>query len=137
MVEDDTQTVSETVQILQPDTLDVRKGEINTLNKYIGYKLEETTVPSGYNKAADIEFEVVATYDKTLDPVELTGLEVKEGTAFTVDKAAGTLTTDVINRPGFAFPTTGGMGTTVIYTLGAILALGSGVVFVTRKRMNK
>ena len=43
LVEDDTQTVSETVQILQSDTLDVRKGEINTVNKYVGYKLQETT----------------------------------------------------------------------------------------------
>ncbi len=43
LVENDTQTVSETVQILQPDTLDVRKGEINTVNKYVGYKLQETT----------------------------------------------------------------------------------------------
>ena len=43
LVEDDTETVSETVQILQPDTLDVRKGEINTVNKYVGYKLQETT----------------------------------------------------------------------------------------------
>ena len=39
----DTQVVSETVHILRPDTIDVRKGEINTSNKYDGYKLSELT----------------------------------------------------------------------------------------------
>ena len=40
------------------------------------YKLLETTVPNGYNKAADIIFYVEATYDDTKDPVVLTDLVV-------------------------------------------------------------
>ena len=34
----------ETVQVLEPDTLDVDKDEINTVDKYKGYKLEKITV---------------------------------------------------------------------------------------------
>ncbi|MCI8699937.1 MAG: hypothetical protein HFJ47_01175, partial [Clostridia bacterium] len=37
-VEEDTQTVKETVQILQPNTIQVNQEEINTTNKYPGYK---------------------------------------------------------------------------------------------------
>ena len=39
-VEDDTQVITQTVQILQPDILTVDKSSINTEDKYYGYKLE-------------------------------------------------------------------------------------------------
>ena len=45
----DTQTVTQTVQVLQPDTLTVDKTEINTTNKYNGYELQgtdPTTIPN-------------------------------------------------------------------------------------------
>ena len=38
----DTQTVSKTVQILEPDNLTVNKEEINTVNKYTGYRFDKT-----------------------------------------------------------------------------------------------
>ena len=40
--EGDTQTEYKTVQILQPDTLNVDKSKINLVDKYVGYKLEKT-----------------------------------------------------------------------------------------------
>ena len=42
LVSEDTQVVTEVVQLLQPDVLDVNKGDINTLDKYYGYRLKET-----------------------------------------------------------------------------------------------
>ena len=33
-------------------------------------------------------------------------------------------------------PITGGIGTTIFYLIGAILVIGAGVVFVTRRRMH-
>ena len=45
-----------------------------------------------------------------------------------------TLTTDA-NVRGNILPETGGMGTTVLTTMGLILVLGAGVLFVTRRRM--
>ena len=41
-VDTDTQTVTKTVQVLEPNTLTVDKNKINTTNKYYGYKLEKT-----------------------------------------------------------------------------------------------
>ncbi len=41
-VEADTQTVPQTVQVLQPDTLTVDKNAINTTDKYTGYKFDKT-----------------------------------------------------------------------------------------------
>ena len=56
VVSGDTQTETNTVQILQPDTLTVNKDKINTSNKYVGYKLakievntEEKDIPSIVN----------------------------------------------------------------------------------------
>ena len=41
-VDTDTQTVTKTVQVLEPNTLTVDKSKINTTDKYYGYKLEKT-----------------------------------------------------------------------------------------------
>lgn len=114
------------------------------------YKLEETQVPEGYNKAADIIFEVVATYDETKNPAELTGLEVvdedgepissytdTEEAIFIVSLREGKVTTAVENLPGVVLPSTGGIGTTLFYVLGAVLVLGSVILIVTKKRMGE
>ena len=39
-----------------------------------------------------------------------------------------------MNQAGTTLPETGGVGTTLIYVVGAILVLGAGVVLVTKKR---
>ena len=51
-VDNDTQVVTETKQVLESDTLTVKKGEINVTNKYVGYKFEKTnpeTIPNSIN----------------------------------------------------------------------------------------
>ena len=51
-VANDTQVVKETKQVLESDTLTVKKGEINVTNKYVGYKFEKTnpeTIPNSIN----------------------------------------------------------------------------------------
>ena len=40
------------------------------------------------------------------------------------------------NTKGLELPSTGGIGTTLFYIIGAILVLGAGIVLVTRRRMN-
>ena len=48
-VENDTQVVKQTKQVLESDTLTVEKGKINVTNKYVGYKFEKTnpeTIPN-------------------------------------------------------------------------------------------
>lgn len=104
------------------------------------YKLEESTVPAGYNKLADIEFTVTSVKDdagKTLtsiNGVAVTG-KVNLGTQEAdVDMAAGSLTTTVVNKSGSTLPSTGGMGTTILYVVGAALVVFAGVGLVLRRR---
>ena len=114
------------------------------------YKLVETTVPAGYNKAADIEIKVSATYDTTADEPKLKTLEVTPDTAgFTVTTTAASatdtthITTDgiivgkVLNQKGSFLPSTGGIGTTIFYVTGAVLALGAGILLITKRRMRR
>ena len=42
----------------------------------------------------------------------------------------------IVNKKGVELPSTGGIGTTIFYIIGAILVIGAGVVLVTRRRMN-
>lgn len=99
------------------------------------YKLVETTVPAGYNKAADIEF----TIESTLTDEKLTGLVVKDDTGapvddFTITVESGKIETNIVNVPGSTLPTTGGMGTTVIYTVGGLLVAAAVVMMISKKR---
>jgi len=56
------------------------------------------------------------------------------------DTAFADMTADeyqpVVNQSGTVLPSTGGIGTTIFYIIGAILVVGAGVVLVTRRRMN-
>ena len=109
------------------------------------YKLVETTVPAGYNKADDIEFIIKATYDTSKDPVELAGLQVTKTDStvistgsdayFNADMQTGKVATNVVNTTGPQLPSTGGMGTTLFYVLGSVLLLGAVVLLVVRRRM--
>lgn len=109
------------------------------------YKLSETTVPQGYNKCDDIEFEIVAEYDLTTDPDTLTALSVKDSEGnvvsvgdsayFSADMELGEVATSVENLAGTELPETGGIGTTVFYVAGAILVIAAIVLLVAKKIM--
>lgn len=104
------------------------------------YKLVETTVPVGHNKADDIVFEIVSTLEgielKTLVVKDADGNVISSGTGaiFTVTLADGNIATDVINTTGTRLPNTGGMGTTLFYVVGSLLVVGAAVVLLARKR---
>lgn len=101
------------------------------------YKLIESTTPAGYNTIDPIKFTISATHEEKSDDPKLLTLsgDVISGEAtFTAVKDAGSLTTDVVNKPGSQLPETGGMGTTVLYVLGGVLvALAAAYVIYTKK----
>lgn len=109
------------------------------------YKLTETQAPAGYSPIVPFEFEVYATYDTSKNPVELKTLEIRDRDGDPLSEALGigvaigenldTFTSNIVNKTGTALPTTGGMGTTVIYAVGALLVLAAVVMLVTKKRM--
>ena len=93
------------------------------------YTIKETKAPVGYVKVDDFQLTVgddTAKADNPATEIEENNYNAeKTGT----DKA-------VRNTPGKQLPATGGIGTTIIYAICAILVIGAGVVLVTRRRMN-
>lgn len=80
-----------------------------------------------------IEYEAPAGYNKLDAPVSVELKEQKTG-----DKVTGVVSSvkEIANSTGSMLPSTGGIGTTIFYLIGAILVIGAGVVFVTRRRMH-
>lgn len=78
------------------------------------YTLIEKTVPAGYNKAADSTF-TIAEHNYTSENLE------QEAT--------------VVNNQGAELPSTGGIGTTIIYIVGGGMVLAGIVMFLTKRRM--
>lgn len=113
-----------------------------------GYILTETKTPDGYNSIDPIEFSITADHSTAADdPVllELNGvkdsgvIDVDFGSAYkaSVDKDKGSLTTQIVNRHGAVLPSTGGMGTTVLYLAGAAIIAAAGYGLYRRHRSRK
>lgn len=102
------------------------------------YKLVETTTPNGYNTIDDILFTVSAKHDAESNEPKLTsvsGVDSAGKITFTSNTSEGSLTAPVPNTKGSILPSTGGMGTKVLYAVGVVLILIAGVLIVTKKRM--
>lgn len=84
------------------------------------YYLKETKAPKGYNLLkAPLEIKI-----DSAGKIYLNG---------SLTENAGDVR--VQNKSGTVLPSTGGAGTTMIYLVGAVLVLGSGVVLVTKRRV--
>lgn len=90
------------------------------------YTITETKTPAGYNTIAPISFKITFNTDtkefKSTAPIHV--------------ESDNTLSTTIVNKAGVQLPETGGIGTTIFYTLGAVLVVGAGVLLVTKKRMD-
>lgn len=80
------------------------------------YTLKEIKAPTGYNLLTDTIEITVAGSD--------------------ADVTTLTVETDVANSTGSQLPSTGGIGTTIFYTVGGILMAVSAVLLVTKKRLS-
>lgn len=83
------------------------------------YYLTEIKQPDGYNKLS----------------APITVVIGEDGTIKVDGSQTATAEVKVLNNTGTILPTTGGNGTSLIYFLGAVLALVSGVVLITKQRM--
>ena len=88
------------------------------------YWLEETAAPKGYNKLAK-RIKVVINDDGTL----IVDKKDRDENNSLINQV------NVENKTGTVLPSTGGAGTTMIYLIGAVLVLGSGVVLATKRRV--
>lgn len=98
------------------------------------YKLEETTVPEGYNKMADIVFSVSATHDELSDDPKLTYLDGDLMGTGTVE--LGSIEKDIVNNTGTVLPETGAEGTFMLITASALFVMVAVIFMVTRKKMS-
>lgn len=86
------------------------------------YYLEEIVAPATYNKLESRQSFTIS--DKDLDATFTNGV---------YSKGSGV---QVINKTGVMLPETGSMGTTAFVAFGSIVALATGVLLVTKKRMS-
>lgn len=134
----------------------VLKSDKNGFFKVIGlddgtYYLKETKAPSGYNiLTKEIILKVEATTNNgqtwtTGIPKEaLLALAVKvqiedskDITTNAGDTETGIVGVTVVNNKGSILPETGGIGTTMFYVTGGVMALGSAGMFAIKRRTAK
>ena len=96
--------------------------EIKGFDANTNYYLEETKAPDGYNKLAErVE---IAVKEANLEA------SVSNNTW----QSGGV---HIVNNAGKLLPTTGGMGTTILYIIGGVLVIGAGAVLIIRRRTRK
>lgn len=110
------------------------------------YVITEFKAPAGYNKlTAPVIVKAVQTGSTSTHTIvyldengNITNTETDKTTKVNVDidNIAATAVV-VVNKAGTELPSTGGMGTTIFYVLGAVLVVGAGVLLVTKKRMSQ
>ena len=88
------------------------------------YTITEIVTPAGYNTVAPVELTVTYNEDGTAK-FSATGASYEDG-VFKIK---------VVNKKGTELPSTGGIGTTIFYVVGAILVMGAGILLVTRRKM--
>ena len=115
--------------------------------EYVLKEIEAPMTAAGvkYNPVGPFYFKVEPTYDKenSIDKV-LSGLTVTaqpekggESLGITVNKESTTanMTATVENNTGLIMPETGGIGTTIFYIVGGVLAAGAVILLITKRRM--
>ncbi|HBN55401.1 MAG TPA: hypothetical protein DD414_01365 [Lachnospiraceae bacterium] len=91
------------------------------------YVLKETKTLAGYNTIEDIAFKITFnSTDKTF---------TSDNATVIVGKSNNTFESTIVNQRGSLLPSTGGIGTTIFYVVGAVLVIGAGVLLVTKRRM--
>ena len=105
-----------------PVSIVVKDGKVRVEGFDNGtYYLEETVTPDGYNQLAARQKFIIA--DGNLDAVFNDGV---------YSTGSGV---HVVNKSGTMLPETGGAGTAMLIGFGVVVALGTGILLVTKKRM--
>jgi len=121
----------------------IEGGNLQGLKDGTIYYLHEEVPPVGYNKMfTDVEITIhpnfitdatgKITYDRITYNVDGVESVLTDGEEFT----HGIITATVLNDKGTTLPSTGGIGTTIFYVLGGVLAVAAVVLLITKKRMS-
>ena len=135
----DKQTTTETVNAV---------GYVNASGELIvkglgegEYTITELVAPVGYNIltttiTADIDASFNANGDVTWTVGDNTTKDDNDAAIVSYNSTSKQYEVRIENNKGTELPSTGGIGTTLFYVIGAILVLGAGILLVTRRRMN-
>lgn len=96
------------------------------------YTLKEIEAPAGYNEAEDIVF--VVSFDAPTDTAAAVWSTDNNVVNLNDDGTAFEIT--VVNQTGGLLPSTGGIGTTIFYIVGALLVIGAAIFLISKKRMS-
>ena len=97
------------------------------------YTITELVAPEGYNMLTD-PIEIKISFNAGATPKWTATQKVGEkDVALNLD--GNLFTFNVVNKAGATLPTTGGMGTTLFYVVGAVLVLAAVVMLITKKRV--
>lgn len=106
------------------------------------YKLREIQAPDGFNLLPNDVTVVITADTNNCQDWSGTAADALWDLNVTADEkpgngqaGTGIAAITIANNKGATLPETGGMGTTVFYVLGGILAVGAGVLLVARRRM--
>jgi fimbrial isopeptide formation D2 family protein/LPXTG-motif cell wall-anchored protein len=118
----------------------------------VALSVTETEAPDGYNKLTSpetltpIKMSETTTYTTKTVYYDADGKVVHEnvqgGTSEQITANYENLKEEanvlsIENKTGTELPSTGGIGTTILYIIGAVLVIGAGVFLVTKRRMRK
>lgn len=134
-----------------PDAADVFKITTTADGKIVfsglaagKYRITEVSAPSGYNGLnGAIEFELVCKVNTTdlkdVDFDKITGTDCTWTLTITntpngVSQQGSDFEFNVINKTGTLFPSTGGIGTTIFYTVGIAMVLGASALYVVKRK---
>lgn len=92
------------------------------------YSLEETAAPEGYTKKTEPTTVTITATEHHEDSTAEKGI---------VDLGESKLAPTVVNSKISDLPETGGMGTTMLYSVGTVLVGGAAIAYVTNKRMRR
>lgn len=92
-----------------------------------------------YIKGREVTYKVptLESYSITInDDTTSTFTATISGSQVLTSTSKGDISTSIANTKGVELPSTGGMGTTIFYIIGAVLVIGAGILLVTRRRMS-
>lgn len=103
------------------------------------YRLTETVAPTGYTPIAPKEFTITASHDtNSVDP-KLTSFKLTGLTTSAIEQntnPSGIASADIVNTKGTGLPSTGGMGTVLLYvaSIAVFVLAGATLVMALRRR---